>query len=87
MSESGPFVNLQKKEPGRWGQGLATEKMRECMWVLCRMRHSNHNVECRTFPDHPAHLPIDLLRPYPADGMTVWIVSSAVGNVKNDEPG
>ena len=35
----------------------------------------------------PAHLPIDLLRPYPADHMTVWKVSNAVGNVKNDEPG
>lgn len=38
-------------------------------------------------PADPAHLPIDLLRPYPADGMTVWKVSSAVGNVTNDEPG
>jgi hypothetical protein len=38
-------------------------------------------------PADPAHLPVDLLRPYPADGMTVWKVSSAVGNVKNDEPG
>ena len=38
-------------------------------------------------PADPAHLPIDLLRPYPAEAMTVWKVSSAVGNVKNDEPG
>jgi hypothetical protein len=35
-----PFVNLPEKEPGRWGQGLTGEKMRECVWVLCRMRHS-----------------------------------------------
>jgi putative SOS response-associated peptidase YedK len=34
-----------------------------------------------------AHLPIDLLRPFPAEKMTAWKVSSAVGNVKNDEAG
>jgi len=28
-----PFVNLPETEPGRWGQGLAAEKMRECIWV------------------------------------------------------
>jgi putative SOS response-associated peptidase YedK len=38
-------------------------------------------------PADPAHLPIDLLRPYRADDMTTWKVGSAVGNVKNDEPG
>jgi putative SOS response-associated peptidase YedK len=38
-------------------------------------------------PADPAHLPFDLLRPYSADDMTAWKVSSAVGNVKNDEPG
>jgi putative SOS response-associated peptidase YedK len=38
-------------------------------------------------PADPAHLPIDLLRPFPAEGMTAWKVSNAVGNVKNDEPG
>jgi len=38
------------KEPGRWGQGLTAEKMRECVWLLCRIRHSSHNVECRTMP-------------------------------------
>ena len=38
-------------------------------------------------PADTLHSPIDLLRPYPADSMTVRKVSSAVGNVKNDEPG
>jgi DNA ligase D-like protein (predicted ligase) len=45
-----PFVNLPEKEAGRWGQGLTAEKMRECVWLLCRMRHRTHNVECRTMP-------------------------------------
>jgi ATP-dependent DNA ligase len=45
-----PFVNLPEKEAGRWGQGLTAEKMRDCVWLLCRMRHRTHNVECRTMP-------------------------------------
>jgi ATP-dependent DNA ligase len=49
-TEKCPFINLPEKEAGRWGQGLTAEKMRECVWVLCRMRHSSHNVECRTMP-------------------------------------
>jgi len=28
-----PFVNLPEAEPGRWGQGLTAEKMKECIWV------------------------------------------------------
>jgi putative SOS response-associated peptidase YedK len=34
----------------------------------------------------PSHLPVDLLRPYPAEEMVVWKVNKAVGNVKNDDP-
>ena len=34
----------------------------------------------------PERLPIDLMRPFPADAMTAWKVSSAVGNTKNDRP-
>jgi putative SOS response-associated peptidase YedK len=37
-------------------------------------------------PADPAQLPVDLLRPYPAEEMTAWKVSSAVGNVRNNEP-
>jgi len=33
-----------------------------------------------------SHLPIDLLRPFPAEQMTSWKVSSAVGNVRNNNP-
>jgi putative SOS response-associated peptidase YedK len=34
----------------------------------------------------PSHLPVDLLRPYPADDMKAWKVSSEVGNVRNNRP-
>lgn len=37
-------------------------------------------------PADPARLPVDLLRPYPAEEMTAWKVSAAVGNVRNNEP-
>ena len=45
-----PFANLPEKRAGRWGQGLTADKMQECRWLLCRMRHSNHNAEYRTMP-------------------------------------
>jgi hypothetical protein len=37
-------------------------------------------------PGEPSQLPIDLLRPYPAEEMRAWKVSAAVGNVKNNGP-
>ncbi|HUO13452.1 MAG TPA: SOS response-associated peptidase [Verrucomicrobiae bacterium] len=37
-------------------------------------------------PGEPAHLPVDLLRPYPAEEMKAWKVSSAAGNVRNNTP-
>jgi putative SOS response-associated peptidase YedK len=37
-------------------------------------------------PAEPSHLPTDLLRPFPAEQMTSWKVSSAVGNVRNNNP-
>jgi putative SOS response-associated peptidase YedK len=36
-------------------------------------------------PAEPHHLPVDLLRPYPDELMTAWRISTAVGNVKNDD--
>jgi bifunctional non-homologous end joining protein LigD len=45
-----PFANLPEKSAGRWGAGLTAAKMKDCLWVLCRVRHSTHNVECRTMP-------------------------------------
>jgi putative SOS response-associated peptidase YedK len=37
--------------------------------------------------DDEAPPPLDLLRPYDADAMKAWMVGSAVGNVRNNEPG
>ena len=37
-------------------------------------------------PGDPERPPIDLLRPFPAERMKAWKVSSAVGNTKNDSP-
>lgn len=37
-------------------------------------------------PADPAHLPIDLLKPYPAEEMNAWKVGNAVGNVRNNSP-
>jgi len=34
----------------------------------------------------PARLPIDLMRPYPAEKMRSWRVDERVGNVRNDDP-
>ena len=34
----------------------------------------------------PAQLPVDLLRPYPAEEMKAWPVSRDVGNVRNNRP-
>jgi putative SOS response-associated peptidase YedK len=31
-------------------------------------------------------LPVDLLRPFPAEQMTAWPVSNRVGNVRNNDP-
>jgi hypothetical protein len=39
----------------------------------------------RLAPVDPAHLPVDLPRPFAADEMTAWKGSKAVGNVKNNE--
>ena len=37
-------------------------------------------------PGDPARPPVDLLRPFPAEKMTVWPVSDRVGNVRNNDP-
>jgi putative SOS response-associated peptidase YedK len=37
-------------------------------------------------PAEPSQLPIDLLRPFPAEQMKAWKVGSAVGNVRNNSP-
>jgi putative SOS response-associated peptidase YedK len=37
-------------------------------------------------PGDPARPPVDLLRPFPAEKMLAWPVSSRVGNVRNNDP-
>jgi putative SOS response-associated peptidase YedK len=37
-------------------------------------------------PGDPEQLPVDLLRPFPAEQMTAWKVDRKVGNVRNDTP-
>jgi len=37
-------------------------------------------------PTDPAHLPIDLLKPYPTEEMKAWMVGRAVGNTRNNDP-
>jgi len=37
-------------------------------------------------PGEPSHLPVDLLRPYPAEGMKAWKVGPDVGSVRNNRP-
>ena len=34
----------------------------------------------------PAQLPVDLLKPYPAEEMKAWKISKEVGNTRNDDP-
>jgi len=31
--EACPFCNLPEKRPGRWGERLTADKMKECRWV------------------------------------------------------
>ena len=37
-------------------------------------------------PGDPAQPPVDLLRPFDADQMQAWMVSTDVGNVRNNRP-
>jgi ATP-dependent DNA ligase len=49
-AEGCPFTNLPELKSGRWGEGLTAEKMKDCRWLLCRIRHSSHNVVLQTTP-------------------------------------
>ena len=46
-----PFANLPEKKAGGWGEGQTAAKMVECRWLLCRVRHNTHNVECWNMPN------------------------------------
>jgi putative SOS response-associated peptidase YedK len=45
-----------------------------------------HDYERWLAPADPLRLPVDLLRPFPAEQMKAWEVGSAVGNVRNNRP-
>jgi len=45
---------------------------------------SRRDYERWLAPFDPTRPPVDLLRPYPAEEMTTWKVSAAVGNVRNN---
>ena len=36
-------------------------------------------------PGDPTRLPVDLLRPFPAERMRSWAVNERVGNTRNDD--
>jgi ATP-dependent DNA ligase len=56
-----PFVNLPEAEPGRWGQGLTAEKMRECVWVKPLLMAEVESLEW-TGADHLRHTKFIRLR-------------------------
>jgi putative SOS response-associated peptidase YedK len=58
------------------------EKIHTRMPVIVDQR----NYERWMAPTDQAHLPVDLLKPYPAEEMTAWKVGDAVGNVRNNRP-
>ncbi len=59
------------------------EKIHDRMPVILAPR----NYERWLAPADPARLPVDLLKPYPAEEMKTWPVGKAVGNTRNDDPG
>jgi hypothetical protein len=32
-----PFTGLHEKRPGRWGQGITAEKMKDCVWLTPKL--------------------------------------------------
>jgi hypothetical protein len=34
----------------RHGKLIPKQELMDAVWLLCRIRHSSHNVECRTMP-------------------------------------
>jgi DNA ligase D-like protein (predicted ligase) len=56
-----PFANLPEQTPGRWGQGLTAEKMKDCVWLK---PHSVARVDFLewTGEDHLRHTKFVALR-------------------------
>ena len=59
-----------------------TEKIHTRMPVIIPQRYYDRWMA----PTDVAHLPVDLLRPYPAEEMKAWKVGDAVGNTRNNRP-
>ncbi|WP_139285105.1 non-homologous end-joining DNA ligase [Terriglobus roseus] len=62
LTEVMPFANLPEKNPGRWGQGLTAEKMRNCVWLRPEMVAQCEFLEW-TDNDHLRHASFKGLRP------------------------
>jgi putative SOS response-associated peptidase YedK len=58
------------------------EPVHNRMPVIVELKDYDHWL----YTSDTARLPIDLLRPYPAERMKAWPVSDRVGNVRNNEP-
>jgi putative SOS response-associated peptidase YedK len=58
------------------------EKVHDRMPVILEPRDYDRWME----PGEPERLPVDLLRPLPAEKMKRWTVDERVGNVRNDDP-
>jgi ATP-dependent DNA ligase len=41
-----PFANLPELSNGRWGAGLTAEKMKDCVWLLCRIGCCERRYHC-----------------------------------------
>jgi putative SOS response-associated peptidase YedK len=59
-----------------------TERIHNRMPVILRQRDYARWLA----PGDPSRLPVDLLRPFPADEMKAWKVGADVGNVRNNRP-
>jgi putative SOS response-associated peptidase YedK len=59
-----------------------TERLHNRMPVILRQGDYERWLQ----PGEPSHLPVDLLRPFPADEMKAWKVGPDVGNVRNNRP-
>ena len=57
-----PFANLPESKSGRWGQGLTTDEMRDCIWVQPKLVANFEFLEW-TDSNHVRHIKFVGLRP------------------------
>lgn len=87
------FAGLWERWKPKEGEALETftilttdpneiaERVHDRMPVILDPRDYERWLE----PGDPTRLPIDLLRPFPAEKMRSWAVNERVGNVRNDD--